>query len=188
MCVCLGGWVSACVGKEGKLTERAQRPQVMGENVLLMETGDILLKFTANLNLLGHNLSSWRKETPFTWELLFRSNKWVTGKRSQCQRADGGAYYRVIRAVLSKGKNMSLSFPNWLNHNMDVENIAEHYFVHCNYTDKTIYEALLTQQFKCCFQPTQGIWRSPWSPIWSLILIPSSWSWLTAHTIKKKIP
>lgn len=83
LCVCLGGWMSACVGKGGKLTERACYPQVMGENVLLMETGDILLKFTANLNLMGHNLSSWRKETPFTWELLFGSYKWVTGKRAR---------------------------------------------------------------------------------------------------------
>lgn len=120
-----GGWVHVW----GRVGNCPHYPQVMGENVLLMETGDILLKFTANLNLMGHNLSSWRKETPFTWELLFGSYKWVTGKRSQCQRADSGAYYKVRCALLSKGKYLSLSFPNWLNPKMDVKNIAEHYFI-----------------------------------------------------------
>lgn len=48
-------------------TDRAPWPEVMGENVLLVEKGDIPLKFTANLNLMGHSLSFWRRtETPLT--------------------------------------------------------------------------------------------------------------------------
>lgn len=125
------------------------------------------------------------------WELQMGDWKKATMSKGRQQGILQGDTWL---AVLSKGKCMSLSFTNWLNHNMDVENTAEHNFVHfsriasklmCNYTDETIYEALLMQQFKCCFQPTEVIWRSPWSPIWSLTIINSSWSWLTTHTIKK---
>lgn len=66
----------------GNTTERAPWPGVMGENALLVEKVDIPLKFTANLNLMGHSLNFWRRtETQLTWELLFGFYKRVSGKK-----------------------------------------------------------------------------------------------------------
>lgn len=62
--------------------QRAPWPQVMSENALLVEKGDIPSKFTTNLNLMGRSWSFWRRtEGPLTWGQLSGPRKRASGKK-----------------------------------------------------------------------------------------------------------
>lgn len=85
----------------------------MGENIALEEQGSILLKFTANLNLMGHSLSMcyslwccWipknRAEASLTSQVLVGRWTGLSDKRSQCQKAKGMTPYRVKHIFCQK--------------------------------------------------------------------------------------
>lgn len=132
ICLLLPAEHQACVGNT---TERAPWPEVTGENVLLVEKGDIPLKFTANLNLMGHSLSFWRRtETPLTWELLFGLCNRVSGKKvtmSKVRQRDTlqGEMCCVVRGEVYGFVALHLTL-NLLSHYTSGKNIAEDIFIH----------------------------------------------------------
>ena len=111
LCICIYACVTPCLKVPGICWDHDWE---MCQSVALVKQGNILWKFTANLNLMYHSLSFvlWplvllsldelRTEPSVTSEMLVGRWMGLCNKRSQCQRAKGMTCYRVRHAALSK--------------------------------------------------------------------------------------